>query len=261
MKKRFLPLAVLMALAAMPSYSQSESNSGGSFTVTPAFASQYMFRGVRLGGPSFQPSVEYAKGPWTLGVWANQPLAKDKDFDEMPTWLYEYDFYASYEWAVVPDKFTITPGVTFYSYPKVDETLDDTYKMTIEPSLSFGYTLEDITFSLNLFYDLTLKGPTYEFGVDYTIPVKPLDIKLSALVGSYSWSEMTPNADSKFKNTGSYWQAGIAIPYEFSDNSSLTVGWYYTKGLDNNFHEEGEKIKNPDAVGRGVFNVSFSYRF
>ena len=27
-------------------------------TVTPSFASQYMFRGQRLGGASFQPTVE-----------------------------------------------------------------------------------------------------------------------------------------------------------------------------------------------------------
>src|SRR6267142_1200844 len=48
-----------------------------SWVFTPAFASQYMFRGARLGGPSFEPTLEYDSGALAVGVWGNVPL-KDK---------------------------------------------------------------------------------------------------------------------------------------------------------------------------------------
>eukprot|EP01034_Spumella_vulgaris_P009614 gene9614-12185_t len=43
-------------------------------TVTPSFVSQYMFRGQRLGGLSFQPVVEAAYGNLGLGIWSNIPI-------------------------------------------------------------------------------------------------------------------------------------------------------------------------------------------
>ena len=45
---------------------------GTSVVVTPAFVNQYMFRGVRLGGPSFEPSVEIDSGNFALGVWRDR---------------------------------------------------------------------------------------------------------------------------------------------------------------------------------------------
>ncbi len=48
-----------------------------SVTVTPTFVSQYMFRGQRLSGASFQPVVEATYGNAGLGLWSNFPI-KDK---------------------------------------------------------------------------------------------------------------------------------------------------------------------------------------
>src|SRR5688572_22281557 len=45
-----------------------------SVTAIASVASNYMFRGQRLQGPSFQPTVEMAAGNLTLGVWGNFPL-------------------------------------------------------------------------------------------------------------------------------------------------------------------------------------------
>ena len=56
------------------------------YTVTSTFTavSQYMFRGQRLGGPSWQPSVEVAAGDFTAGLWSNLPF-KDKVKDSSAT--------------------------------------------------------------------------------------------------------------------------------------------------------------------------------
>ena len=41
-----------------------------SVVVTPAFVNQYMFRGARLGGPSFEPTEEIDSGNLALGIGA-----------------------------------------------------------------------------------------------------------------------------------------------------------------------------------------------
>ncbi|MCL1894661.1 MAG: hypothetical protein FWG02_10615 [Holophagaceae bacterium] len=247
MKKQTVGLSMIVAMLALPAYSQSTEGSEGKFTVTPSYVSSFMFRGMRLGGPSFQPSVEYSKGPLTLGIWGNFPIANKIEGVSDP----EFDIYASYDWEIVPDVLTIRPGITAYTFPRAEND-DGFYKATYEPNISLVYSVGGIDFTGTYYYDLVMKGPTYEFGIDYSIPLKPLgiDLELSALVGNYDWSE-SEKSDEKVAISGNYWQAGIAIPYEFSNKSKLVAGWYYSEGRE----------KKSDHEGRGVFNVSYSFVF
>jgi hypothetical protein len=258
MKKQALILSSLMGLITTHSHAQSMSEHEGTLTITPSFVSAYMFRGFRLGGFSFQPIVEYSKGPLSLDLFTNFPIA-DKILGSSDP---EIDFSVSYAWNIVPNLFTIKPGVWLYTYPRADKD-KGFYKVTCEPYLSFDYTLNDMVFSLNFYYDFTLKGGGYEFGFNYSIPIKSieLDIELSALIGRYDLSDST-NEPTKVKNKGDYFQAGVSIPYEFSSKSKLSVSWYYTKGTNNYFYyQSGIKESNPDAIGRGVFQLSFSQSF
>ena len=259
MKKQTLLLTLLTVLIATPSRSQSIADSEGTLTVTPSFVSAYMFRGVRYGGFSFQPAIEYSKGPLDLGLAFNFPIS-----DKIPgTCDPEIDFTASYTWTVVPDVFTITPGASLYTYPRAKKD-DGFYKATFEPSVSFGYSIDDLKFSLNLYYDTVMEGPTYEFGIEYSIPLRQLDteIELSALIGRYDWDDSVAGWPIKINNKGDYFQAGVSIPYEFSKKSKLIAGWYYTKGTNNYFRFGNDpKESNPDAIGRGVFSLSFSHSF
>src|SRR5690242_3756259 len=79
-----------------------------SWTITPAFVSQYMFRGVRLGGFSFQPNIEFDYDNIGVGVWANFPLSGKVDGVSDP----EIDPYAYYT-ITVNDSFSIVPGFTW----------------------------------------------------------------------------------------------------------------------------------------------------
>jgi len=165
----------------------------------------------------------------------------------------------------VSDVFAIKPGFCLYTYPRA-KTDDGYYKATFEPSLSLEYTLNDLVFSLSYYYDFTMKGGGYEFGINYSIPIKPLeiDVELSALIGRYDQSDVTYRVDKedpKEGNKGDYYQAGISIPYEFSSKSKLSVGWYYTKGINNYIYIGKDKAPYEDAIGRGVFQVSFSQSF
>jgi hypothetical protein len=258
MKKQILRSVTLAAFAAAPSYAQTMAGDEGTFTITPSFVSAYMFRGVRLGGLSFQPLVEYSKGRLVLGLQSNFPIS-----DKIPgTCDPEFDLTASYSWTIVPDTFTIKPGIALYTYPRADAD-DGFYKATCEPSLSFGYSLGDMDFAFNYYYDIIMKGATYEFGVNYLIPAKSIgfDIELSALVGKYDWSDSVADDVRKTRNKGSYLQTGVAISYEVSKRSSLNIGWCFAKGTNNYYYAENSKESNPDAIGKGFFNVSYSFTF
>lgn len=240
-----------------PVYSQSIAEHEGTLTITPSFVSDYMYRGVQLGGFSFQPTIEFTKGPLSLELFTNFPISDKIPGVSDP----EIDFAASYAWDVVPNLFTIKPGFWVYTYPRADE---DSYKFTCEPYLSFDYTLNDITFLLNLYYDILMKGGGYEFGFNYSIPIKSLnnEMKLFALIGRYDMSDFYDVPYIKIRNKGDYFQVGVAIPYEFSKKSKLDIAWYIAKGT-NNFIQRGAGIResNPHAVGRGVLSLSYSYSF
>ena len=257
MKKRTLLLLPLTALIAAPLHSQSE-DSEGIFTVTPSFVPVFMNRGARQSDFSFQPTIEYSKGPLSLELFCNFPISDKIPGAADP----QLDFAAHYTWIIAPNLLTVKSGVTLSTLPRANKD-DGIHKATWEPSVCFGYTWNDIDFLLNFYYDITMKGSTYEFGIDYSIPLQHLgfDVELSALVGRCGWSEAEVNANLKVANNGNYWQAGVAIPYEFSKKSKLVVGWHYVEGFNNHFYVGGERIPNYDAVGRGVFNVSFSTRF
>jgi len=257
-KRKMLLTMLLMALIVTSARSQSIAESEGTFTLTPSFVSAFMDRGARQSGISFQPTIGYEKGQLALELFCNFPIS-DKIVGTADP---QIDFATYYTFDISPDIFTITPGVTLSTFPRANED-DGFYKATFEPSILLGYTFYDINFSLNFCYDLVMKGPTYEFGIDYSIPIEQLglEIELLALIGRCDWSESSANSSPNVRNEGNYWQAGFLIPYKFSKNSTLAVGWYYEEGLSNHFYVESEKIPNHHAVGRGVFNVSFSYSF
>src|SRR5437879_2966138 len=67
-----------------------------SWTVTPTFVSQYTLRGARLGGPSFEPNIEYDAGALALGIWTNFPIS-DKVVGQSDP---ELDPYGSYTFEI-----------------------------------------------------------------------------------------------------------------------------------------------------------------
>lgn len=91
MKKIMLSLAAL-AMGSLLTAQTTNEPTTGSLVVTSAVTSQYMFRGARLGGTSFQPSIEYGRGSLVAGLWTNFPLQDKVAGQSAP----EFDFYGSY---------------------------------------------------------------------------------------------------------------------------------------------------------------------
>lgn len=262
-KKLILCIASVCVAGAIGAGAQTAAPApapSGSWTLTPAAVSQYMFRGVRLGGVSLQPSVEYGYGDFAAGLWANFPI-KDKVPGVSDP---EFDLYGSYTTAI-NDATTFVTAFTWYNYPDADKSAGF-YKSTFEPSVAVNFTIPGAGVKLTpkLYYDFGLKGPTAEFTAFYAFPLKDAGTELdfTATVGTYKWKSAAANTSPDIKNWGDYWLVGVAAPFQLSKTAKLTVGWAYTDG-SNNYYKQGSapRAQNTMAVGRGVFSVSCAFSF
>lgn len=251
-------LAGASAIQAQTPAPSAAAAPAATWTLTPAVVSQYMFRGARLGGPSFQPALEYGNGPWIAGIWANVPIKDEVPGQSDP----EFDFYGSYT-ATFSDALSLVPGFTVYTYPDADKSAGF-YRATFEPSVALNYTVSGLRLTPKFYYDTVLKGATYEFGAFYAVPLTELGTELdfTATLGTFKWRDALENTSPRAKNWGDYWQAGVALPFQLNASSKLTVGWYYAKG-DDNFIKVGTtpKVENGAAVGRGVATISYALTF
>ncbi len=263
MKKTTLLLATLLSSAALSAQTTATApapaeSSGGSWTLTTAVASQYMFRGARLGGPSIQPTIEYDAGGLGLGIWANVPL-KDKVVGQSDP---EIDFYGFYSMEVAKD-ISIVPGFTFYTYPDAEKS-NGFYKQTFEPSLALNYTFKGVKITPKVYYDIVLKGPTAELTAAFAIPLKDFGTELdfTGTVGTFKWKEFAADTNPEIKNWGDYYLIGVSAPFQISKDSKLTVGWAYTAG-SRNYLKQGTdgKVHNAAALGRGVATISYAITF
>jgi hypothetical protein len=218
-----------------------------------------MFRGVRLGGPSFQPTVEYDEGNFAGGVWASIPITDKVKGQSDP----EFDFYASYKIEAIKDTLTWQPGVTIYTYPNAKKK-DGFYKATFEPNVALNYTISGWTFTPKAYYDFVLKGPTLELTGAYAVPLKDMGTELdfTGTAGTYKWTTAAPDQGADVKNYGNYWLLGVAAPFQVNKDSKFVIGWAYTKGSDN-YLKLGRtpKVTNTGAVGRGVVTLSYAISF
>ena len=130
MKKSILSLATVIAAAAIPSaaYAQLAFNAGA--------VTDYRYRGIsqtRL-KPAVQGGVDFAAGPFYVGVWASSiKWIKDAGGDAPA----EIDIYGGYKGEIVKDSLTYDVGVLTYQYPS--------HKLAVSPvtteiygALTFG---------------------------------------------------------------------------------------------------------------------------
>lgn len=261
-KKLLLALLSVAAVGTINTRAQAPAaaSSAPAYSVTGTFTavSQYMFRGQRLGGPSWQPSVEVAAGDFTAGVWSNLPF-KDKVANSSDP---EFDLYGSYTFNVNKE-LSFVPGFTVYTYPKAP-TNAGYYRSTIEPSIALNYTVAGVKLTPKFYYDVNLDGPTYELTAAYALPLKDLGTELgfTGQVGTYIQRDVANNTTPEVKAWGNYWQLGVAAPFQLTKESKLTVAFAYTEGTSAHT-KQGTAPKTPNslAVGRGVVTVSYSYAF
>lgn len=230
-----------------------------SVTATVAAVSTYMFRGLRLSDGGLQPQVEVAAGNLIVGAWGNIPFDGGKVPDSSDP---EIDLYAVYNVAL-EGGLTLTPGFTLYHFPKAP-TKAGFYRNTFEPSLALSYVVDGVKLTPKVYYDMVLKGPTYELTAFYALPLTRLgsELDFTATVGGYKWKDTANDASPDVKAWGQYWLLGVAAPFQISPTSRITVGFAYTEGRKA-FTKAGSfgQVPNSLAVGRGVATVSYTLTF
>ncbi len=256
--KSFVIILAALGLAAPSAHGSTAEPPAGSWTITPAFVSQYMFRGTRLSGPALQPTLEYARGDWAAGVWGSLPFkAQGSGQPDM-----EVDLYAYGRFAASPT-LSVVPGLTIYTYPGA-QTSRGYYQVTIEPSLAVTGMIGPVSLTPKLYYDFVLQGPTAELTAACAVPLPSLGTELdfTATVGTFRWNDAAARTAPPIRNWGDYWLIGATVPYQFTPRSRITVGWAYTAGTGNYLKPgTAAKVANPAALGRGVLTVSYTCAF
>ena len=258
-QKLAVPFAAFLAGTSLPAQLPSTAGTPPSaWTLTTAFASQYLFRGTRLGGAAFQPSMEYNAGPLGLGLWTNVPLEGHVASQSNP----EGDFYGFYVVDLTKTA-SLIPGLTVYTYPNAIEK-NGFYKATVEPNFALNYAIGGVRLTPKVYYDFLRRGPTLELTASVAFPLTSLGTELdfTGTAGSFIWKDAVSDANPTVKNWGNYYLVGISAPYQISRDSKVMVGWAYTEG-SNNYFKPGTagKTRNEAALGRGVLTISYAISF
>jgi uncharacterized protein (TIGR02001 family) len=249
-------MLALLALAAPTAW--CDTPEALSWTVSPSYVSQYMFRGERLGGPAFQPSLEADFGGWALGVWNSDPLAGRVPGQSNP----EIDPYGSYT-IKLGENLSLQPGFTWYTYPRAP--LDQGYfRSTFEPSLALNWTAAGVTLTPKVYYDVILRGPTGELNGAYAVPLKSIgsELDFAATIGSYVLADSVNRASPRVKSGGNYWLVGVTLPWTLPGRFTIKVGWAYTRGTGAYLESAGSpRTGNALEAGRGVATVTLNVTF
>jgi uncharacterized protein (TIGR02001 family) len=227
----------------------------GTWTVAPAITSHYLFRGVKLADTCFQPWIDYTAGPLSVGVWSSTAL-QDRASDGSDP---ELDLYGSYSFQVADSALILVPGFYLYTFPDAKRSYGS-YPATFEPSLATVFTVQGVQFTPKIYYDVMLRGATYEVTAAMALPLKSLGTELdfNAVAGTYKWNDFTADATPAVKNWGDYWSIGVALPVQFTARSKLTLGVMYSEGR-HNYYKEGTRPKTVNDAARAQTAFTLTY--
>lgn len=208
--------AVLAALSAPVAAQAGDVD----WSIGTDIVTEYVFRGVSLGGNSVQPYVEMSKGNFTAGAWFSTQVGSGSELSAD-----EVDFYAGYS-VPLDGAISLDLGATYYHYPQTGSLFasDGGAAGTYEVSASVGFDAP-LAPSVTAYYDLTLKAFTVEGGAGHSVAFgesNALDLGLTVgLVDgdgfSYEWAN-----------------ASASVSHSISDAASIYVGGNFTLNSDDN---------------------------
>lgn len=219
-------LAVLSAsvMGAMGVSAQDTAPSVGA-TLTFAYEDEYVFRGQKLGEESLQPAVEITYGGFVFGLWGSFP------YDESATFTNEVDVYAGY--SVDMDGFSLSGGVTYYTYPNLQDDVFDLYDSddgdgsnTIEPYLGVDFDVIGAP-SLYVYYDLQLESFSVVAAASHSIETgENMSLDVGVELGYVDYWGDAVAAVLAFDDQDSYYYGKVSadVVYAFNEVASASFG-------------------------------------
>lgn len=166
--KHFTLAAILLSATAMSSTAFAQDDDGINVTSNIDSVSEYVFRGVSLGGSSLQPSTEISTDfGLTVGAWYSAGLGSDSSVQAD-----EIDLYASYALPLEgPVSFEV--GGTYYHYPQSGSLFETDGGAAGSYEVYGSVGLNDVVLSpsATVYYDFTLEGLTLEGSVGHSLPL------------------------------------------------------------------------------------------
>ncbi|MDR2673774.1 MAG: TorF family putative porin [Opitutaceae bacterium] len=217
MKKVAILLSSLVAGVSMLAQSNEPSSSykvSADFT----YANEYVFRGIKSAGNSFQPSIEVTIDEFYVGFWTNQPVTKNQEN--------ELDIYVGYKQQIT-ENLQLDVVATYYWYP---EARTFGTKKTYEAGVGATYNLRGLSFSAYGYYDFRLEATTLQASAGYSFPLEALGTSLdfNVYLGTVSARDTDPDAlRTGVKEAYNYYGADLTLPYRLNDNAILHAGIHY----------------------------------
>jgi len=158
-----IAIALSMTAIAPSAFAQDDGINPSS---SIASVSEYVFRGVSLGGASIQPSTEISTDfGITVGAWYSAGLGSDSSVQAD-----EVDLYVSYAFPI-EGPISAEVGGTYYHYPQFGSIFEteDGLAGSYEVYGSVGFNDVPLSPTATVYYDLTLENLTLEGSVGHSI--------------------------------------------------------------------------------------------
>ena len=239
-----------------------------SITTTPSYDSKIVFRGEEIAKSSFELPVTLSNGNIEAGITSQT----SSDFKSNLAVNYHTSYAFTFD-----SFFSLTPQLTLYTRPK-EFTSNLTYLSAkslnkslqhshLEPGLSATFNLSGIKVIPSYYYDMTLHGSTYEIASHYSLPLLNLGTELDffAQLGTLKQTRLTRGPDSLTKSTH-YANLGVLVPYQISQNVTLSVSWVYEQNSLTLEHANSStgitsSVLKHNSSRVGVFTTGVSFRF
>lgn len=225
MKKTILALAAVAAgVSASAQVQTSNKPADLAVTLDVTYVSDYVFRGVKLGDDSIQPSVELSYGNFYAGAWHTNDINASAGASET-------DFYAGYNLAI-NDTFSADLGLTRYTYNGGGLSSENSTEV-------FAGVKANLFLSPSAYYyhDFDLEISSYIASIGHSFPIANVGLNVD-VSATYGWIQRPKSIGGDY----SYWGVGAAVPYKLNETATLTAAINYTHIDRSNFEPTQDRV-------------------
>lgn len=174
------------------------------------FASEYIFRGIKLAENSLQPSIEFAADEFYAGLWTNLPLENRSSANLED----ELDFYLGFT-PKLSDAVTLDIGATHYYFTGASGR--PTTDSTTEAFIGANFLFENFSPGVYAYYDFDLEAFTIQGNLGFSIPLDQVGTSLDL---AFNVGHVNPDEGESYL----YYGAGLSVPYKINENATVKVG-------------------------------------